>query len=325
MQEPFALLSLFLGGPGEMSRYGDGAIIQTDDRTALEFSGPFAVFRSQQTNHAATLRALLNAGQRPAAVMHAVMRATAAQWRNRAGMMMEAEAFESAYRDYSTALEHDPSDETTLDGFVGAAIAAHREDDAERRLRVMIQSRGVEPGPRVALAELLGIRGRFDEAVTVATDATRLAPSHPAAWEQLASLHTDRGDVDRLAPAVDILRRDFPQRAASWYFAASESFLRGDVAAALPLVRRAIELDANYADAYNLLGAIHGTAGDTSASRDAFRTSLRLDPRDAITYINLAQLEQADGQKDAAVSLFAEALSLDPNSVPAREGLARAK
>jgi Flp pilus assembly protein TadD len=141
----------------------------------------------------------------------------------------------------------------------------------------------------------------------------------------LASLHTDRGDVDRLAPVVGVLRREFPQRAASWYFAASEGFLRGDVAAALPLVRRAIELDANYADAYNLLGAIRGTAGDTSASRDAFRTSLRLDPRDAITYINLAQLEQADGQRDAAASLFAEALSLDPNSVPAREGLARTK
>ena len=321
MQEPFALLSLFVGGPGEMSRYGDGAIIQTDDRTALEFSGPFAVFGRQQTNHAATLRALLDEEHRPAVVMRALMSATAAQWRNRAGMMMEAEAFEAAYRDYSTALERDPSDETTLDGFVAAAIAAHREDDAERRLRMMIQSRGAEAGPRVALAELLGIRGRFDEAVAVATEATQLAPSDPAAWEQLASLHTDRGDVDRLAPAVGELRREFPQRAASWYFAASESFLRGDVAAALPLVRRAIALDANYADAYNLLGAIRGTTGDTSASRDAFRTSLRLDPRDAITYINLAQLEQADGQREAAASLFAEALSLDPNSVPAREGL----
>ena len=107
------------------------------------------------------------------------------------------------------------------------------------------------------------MRGRFDEAVTVATEATRSSrPEIPTAWEQLASLHADRGDVVRLAPAVDVLRREFPQRAASWYFAASESFLRGDVAAALPLVRRAIELDANYADAYNLLGAIHGTAGD---------------------------------------------------------------
>ena len=325
MQEPFALLSLFTGGPGEMSRYGAGAIIQTDDRTPLEFSGPFAIFGRASVNHAATLRTLLDDRQRPAAVTRALMGATASQWRNRAGMLMNAEAFDSAYRDYSAALELDSTDEATLDGLVSAATAARLEDNAERRLRSLIQSRGAEPGPRVALAELLGIRGRFDEAVTVATEATQLAPGGPTAWEQLASLHTDRGDVIRLARAVDVLRREFPQRAASWYFAASESFLRGDVAAALPLVGRAIELDANYADAYNLLGAIHGTAGDTSAGRDAFRTSLRLDPRDAITYVNLAQLELAAGRRDAAAGLFAEALSLDPNSAPAREGLARTK
>ena len=110
------------------------------------------------------------------------------------------------------------------------------------------------------------MRGRFDEAIAVATEATRLAPGDPAAWEQLASLHADRGDVVRLAPAVEVLRREFPHRAASWYFAASESFLRGDVAAALPLVRRAIELDPSYADAHNLLGAIHATAGDIGAA-----------------------------------------------------------
>lgn len=325
MHEPFALLSLFVGGPREMARYGAGAIIQTDDKTALEFSGPFAIFGRDRANHAGVLRALLNDGQRPAAVTRALMDANASQWRNRAGMMMEVEAFDSAYRNYSTALELDPTDGPALDGFVRAATAAHREDDAERRLRAMIQSRDAETGARVALAELLGIRGRFDEAVAVATEATRIAPGDPAAWEQLASLYTDRGDVVRLAPAVKVLRGDYPSRAASWYFAASESFLRGDAAGALPLVRRAIQLDANYADAYNLLGAIHGTAGDTNTSREAFRTSLRLDPRDAITYVNLAQLEMAAGQRDAAAGLFAEALSLDPNSAAAREGLAQTK
>ncbi len=156
MQEPFALLSLFTGGPGEMSRYGAGAIIQTDDRTPLEFSGPFAIFGRASVNHAATLRTLLDDRQRPAAVTRALMAATASQWRNRGEMLMDAEAFDSAYRDYSTALDLDATDETTLDGLVRAATAARREDDAERRLRAMIQSRGAEPRLRVKLAELLG-------------------------------------------------------------------------------------------------------------------------------------------------------------------------
>jgi spermidine synthase len=325
MNEPFALLSLFVGGPGEMSRYGAGAAVQTDERTALEFSGPFAVFGGVPANHAETLRALLDEGRRPPAVARALTGATASQWRDRGAMLMDAEAVGSAYRDYARALDLAPTDKATLDGFVRAAAAARQEDDAERRLRALIQSRAGEPAPRISLAELLGMRGRFDEATTVATEATRLAPGDPAAWEQLASLHADRGDVARLGPAVEVLRREFPNRAATWYFAASESFLRGDLAAALPLVRRAIELNASYADAHNLLGAIHATAGDIDTGRGEFRTSLRLDPRDAVTYVNLAQLELAAGQRSVAAGLFAEALSLDPSSAPAREGLAQAK
>jgi tetratricopeptide (TPR) repeat protein len=324
VREPSALLSLFVGGPAEMTRYAAGAPAQTDDRMALEFSGPFAVFAGITTNHAASLRALLDNHQRPPAIERALSGATAVQWRNRGAMMLAAEAFDSAYRDYTKAIDLGASDQASIDGFVRAAGAAHTEDDAERRLRQMIQSRPAEAVTRVALAQLLGTRGRFDEAVSIATDATMLAPTDASTWEQLASLHADRGDAAALGQIADVLRRQFAQRAASWYFAASARFLSGDVGGAAPLVRRAIELDSNYADAYNLLGAIQGTTGDIGAAREAFRTSLRLDPRDAVTYVNLAQLELAAGQHDTAADLFAEALSLDPSSGPARDGLASA-
>ena len=331
VRDPFALLSLFMGGPAEMARYAVDAAIQTDDRMALEFSAPAAVFAGGSANHAGTLRALLESGppkggpydsRRPPAVERALTGASAAQWRDRAAMMSGAEAFDSAYRGYAKALDLGASDATTFDGFVRAAAATRREDEAERRLRTIMQSRESEAAPRVALAQLLGMRGLFDDAVAVANEATRIAPADATAWEQLASLHADRGDAASLGRVADVLRRDFPARAASWYFAASASFLRGDVEDTLMLVRRALDLDPNHADAYNLLGAIRGTAGDLGAAREAFRTSLRLDPRDVVTYINLAQLELAAGQRQAAAGLFAEALSLDPNSRPAREGLA---
>ena len=323
LREPFALLSLYVGGPAEMSRYAAGAAVQTDDRMALEFSGPSAVFAGVSANHANALRALLGNGQRPPAIERALTAADATQWRDRGAMMIGAEAFDSAYRDYATALGLGASDTIALDGFVRAAVAARREDDAERRLRAMIQSRATEAAPRVALAQLLGMRGHFDDAAAIAVEAAKLAPADASVWEQLASLHADRGDAVSLGQVVDVLRREFPQRPASWYFAASATFLRGHVDEALPFVQRAIELDPNYADAYNLLGAIRGTAGDIGAARDAFRTSLRFDPRDPVTYINLAQLELAAGQRAVAADLFAEALSLDPSSPAARGGLAK--
>ena len=324
VREPFALLSLFVGGPAEMTRYAAGTAIQTDDRMALEFTGPFAVFAGTTTNHAAALRALLDNGQRPAAIERALTGATAAQWSHRGAMMLAADAFDSAYRDYMKALDRGASDKATIDGFVRAAGVARHDSDAERRLLAQMQSRPSEPATRVALAQLLGTRGRFDEAVAIATEATTRAPADASTWEQLASLHADRGDAASLGPIAEVLRREFPQRAASWYFAASASFLNGDVEGARPLVYRAIERDPNYADAYNLLGAILGTTGDIGAAREAFRTSLRLDPRDVVTYLNLAQLELTAGQRDTAADLFAEALSLDPSSGPARDGLATA-
>jgi spermidine synthase len=340
VRDPFALLSLFVGGPAEMARYAADAALQIDERIALEFSAPAAVFAGVSATHAGELRALLDGGgpprggpynggpydgRRPPAVARAIADASAGQWTDRGAMMVGAEAFDSAYRYYATALELGASDTTTLDGFVRAAAATRREDEAERRLRTIMQSRRSDATPRVALAQLFGMRGRFDEAVAIANEATRIAPADATAWEQLASLHADRGDAASLGRVADVLRRDFPQRASSWYFAASASFLKGDVDGALMLVRRAIELDPNHADAYNLLGAVRGTAGDLGAAREAFQTSLRLDPRDVVTYINLAQLEMAAGQREAAADLFAEALSLDPNSKPAREGLAGAR
>src|SRR6185503_13543546 len=210
LRERFALLSLYVGGPAEMSRYAAGAAVQTDDRMALEFSGPSAIFARVSANHASALRALLGNGQRPPAIERALTAADATQWRDRGAMMIGAEAFDSAYRDYATALGLGASDTIALDGFVRAAAAARREDEAERRLRAMIQSRATEAAPRVALAQLLGMRGHLDDAAAIAVEAAKLAPADASVWEQLASLHADRGDAVSLGQVVDVLRREFP-------------------------------------------------------------------------------------------------------------------
>jgi spermidine synthase len=325
VREPFGLMSLYVGGPNEMTRYAGEAPVQTDDRMALEFSAPLAVFAGGQTTHDATLRSLLDGARRPTAIEQAFARAGAAEWRDRGEMMMGAQAYETAFMDYASAVRRAPTDAAALDGLVRAAAAARRESDAESLLKSLTTTLAAEPAPRVALAKLLGARGRFDEAIDAAGTATAASPGDAAAWEQLASLHADRGDVTRLKRTVEVMRRDFPGRAASWYFAASERFLDGNVSEALPLAQRAVEIDPDYADAYNLLGAAHAESGQTAAARQAFRASLRLDPRDSVTYTNLAQLELADGQRAVAAGLFAEALSLDPGSVPARDGLAQAR
>jgi hypothetical protein len=56
MRDPFALLSMFVGGPAELESYGGTAAAQTDERMALEFSGPRAVNGAAAATITPTLR-----------------------------------------------------------------------------------------------------------------------------------------------------------------------------------------------------------------------------------------------------------------------------
>ena len=53
---PFALLSQFAGGPRELAQYGAHAPIQTDDRTALEYSAPRGIYGRSRDDNAAAIR-----------------------------------------------------------------------------------------------------------------------------------------------------------------------------------------------------------------------------------------------------------------------------
>jgi hypothetical protein len=162
-----------------------------------------------------------------------------------------------------------------------SARRRHAPRNRRRSVAALARVRAAVAGgtARGGWRRLLGSRGRLDDAVAVASDATRLFPADASAWEQLASLHADRGDAARLAPVVTVLRRDFPQRAASWwYFAASERFLAGDVAGAMPLVQRAIALDAGLRGRPEPAGRRYAETGNVPRREKAFSASLRLDP-----------------------------------------------
>ena len=80
----------------EMERYGAGALIQTDDRTALEYSAPRGIYgRSREDNAAADPRARRRAAAGGRATRS--HRATDAAWTSRGLMDLKAQAFANAY------------------------------------------------------------------------------------------------------------------------------------------------------------------------------------------------------------------------------------
>jgi tetratricopeptide (TPR) repeat protein len=323
--EPFAFLSLFVGGPQELTRYAAGAAIQTDDRMALEFSGPRALNHRTAGENASAIRELRDPRGGPPTIRRALSAAGAAEWRNRGAMMLKIESFATAYQDYLRALTLDPTDAATLEGLARPAIATHQEMEAIGRLKSLMVAHPRTPSIWVAASKLLAATGSSDEAMMLAREASNFAGSNSAALEQLASILADLGDVSELDAIVDRLEGLQPRPIAASYYAAAARFLHGQLQEGLRLAQHTIIVDPRNAAAHNLLGAIHATLGERDAARDAFQTALRLDPRDSATYTNLGQLELASASWSSAAGYFTEALSLDPRSAVALKGLSQAR
>jgi len=319
---PFALLSQFAGGPRDMERYGAGAPVQTDDRTALEFSAPRGIYGRSRDDNAAAIQAL--AVERPAVVRDIVERAADAAWTSRGLMDLKAQAFANAYVAFRQAVTLNSRSAAALSGLSDAAGGAGRLDEEREWLRE-IASR--DPGNamvRIELSRVLAVTGDVSGALQTASDALRLVPDEPRAAEQLASVLADAGDGGRLAPLADAMVARFPNRLEARYYRATALFLQGRPQDAIDAVREVVDGQPTHARAQSLLGAACAAIGRRECALAAFGAAIRGNPRDASGYVNAGIFSLSSGDPSAAVSYFASALTLDPSSKPARDGLAQA-
>jgi tetratricopeptide (TPR) repeat protein len=256
-------------------------------------------------------------------VREALHRATGADFRNRGLMLLRADGFRPAYQDFARALESNSSDAAALDGLTRSGALAKMLDDA----KALVTKLASEPGntaAKLTLSRLLASQGAFDESVRIPLALLQADPSNLAALEQLASVLSDAGDGERLAPVVARMMASAPGNTWSHYYAAALFFIQQRPGDALREARLAVEADPSNAKAHNLIGASLASLGDRDRARAAFEASLKADPRDPGTYTNLATLELEGGNVGRAKQYFAEALTIDPTSATARQGLANA-
>jgi spermidine synthase len=321
---PFAVVSMFVAEGEALKAWANGAPLQTDDRSRLEFSGPRSIFGTARDDNAADLRALAATSPRPAAVSAAFANATSDDWRDRGLMYLKADASRPAYDDLLKALETNPDDPVALDAFVRAAANLNRIGDAHAFISRLASNPARVPA-KLTLSKVLASQGNVDEAVRIPFTLLQENPSNVPALEQFASVLSDVGDTARLEPVVARLLQVAPKNSWSHYYAASLFFLQNRHDMALRAARNAVSIDPANAKAHNLVGAALASLGQSDAARTAFETSIKADPREPGTYTNLATLELHAGNRDLAARYFAEALTVDPTSQPARDGLASIK
>jgi spermidine synthase len=319
---PAHILSLFVAEGQPLADWAAGAPIQSDNRAALEFSGPQSIFGPSEADNASLLRRLQDEVSAPPLVANARSGASAATIRDRAWMLLQADAFRPAYEDFARAVEMDPTDTKALEGLVRAAAPLHRTADA-RTLLVRLAAEPSRISTKLALSRLLASEGAYDQAVAIPFGIVQADPNNVAALEQLASILSDLGDIERMRPVVARLRSVAPNSEAAHYYSAALLFMEQRVELAANEARRVIALNPSHARAHNLLGAALASLGQRDAARAAFQASLDADSRDPATYTNLATLEVQTGNPQLARRYYADALTLDPDNTAARDGLAQ--
>ncbi len=336
---PFGVLSLWGGGPRTIASIGAGVPLQTDDRMALEFSGPLAVYRTAGSSQVGLVRQLQTSTDVPALIERARAGAGAAEWRDRAAMLRKIHAFDAAYTDYAHAFSLGLFDDLTVSGLAQTAIPAGTVDDAVGRLTAALQIAPSSSVLRVALSKLQASVGQRDAAL-----ATAQAPEgkggpegkagndgkggdQVAILEQLAALYADSGDAASLARVVEQLQALRPEGTRTRYYAAAVRFMQGAFADALAKAKLASDADTDPSDIdpLNLTGDALASMGRFDEAQTAFEAALKRAPADPTIYVNLGLVALSKGDASRAEKRFAAALTLDPTFKPAADGLAQAK
>lgn len=318
---PFSVTSLFVAQGEALKAWAADAPLQTDDRSALEFSGPRSIFGMARDDNASALRELGARSPKPAAVAKALASATPEEIRDRGLMLFKSDAHQPAYDDLARALESIPNDTAALDGLVRASASLNRIYDVQTRLTKFSQDPS-HKAAQLALSRVLASQGNIEAAVRIPVDQLQANPADVPALEQLASILSDVSDTSRLEPVVQRLIKEAPKNSWAHYYAASLFFIQGRLDTALQAARNAVAIDPLNAKAHNLMGACLASMGQNDAARTAFETSIKADPKEPGTYANLATLELQSANRDRALKYFAEALTIDPNNRAARDGLA---
>ena len=325
--DPFSVLTLFVARGRDLQQYASTAPVQSDDALALEFSAPRAIYGRYRDANTGGLHQVAARAQAPSAVAALREMATAAQWRGRAAMQMEADAPDMAYQDLVQALRLAPADAETLAAYVGAAAASGHLDAAEAFLRDRA-AHADGPEVQIELSRVLATRGDTTGAAMAAQRAAALDPPNERALGQLVSTLTDGRNEPALAQLTGILLTSKPGRPVAMYAEMSLSGLRGDFTTAAALGERLTGTGGdteNAARYFNLLGIAYQSIGNYDGARRALEASLKIAPRAAATMLNLAYTELRSGRPGVAEKRFSDALFVYPTLAPALNGLAEAR
>jgi len=176
---------------------------------------------------------------------------------------------------------------------------------------------------RLAMADVLIRKARYDEAESHCKQVLKLRPSNAEAMMTLAHVYilTGRGPL-----AADYIKRAIeiePTSAMARLQLARVELYTGRPEQALTIVQEAIELAGEDSpEAYHLKGTIHRSLGQYERAAASFESALAADPAFSAAYMDLARTYLANDQREEAVELLKNYMKEQPAQAAAPAFLA---
>jgi Flp pilus assembly protein TadD len=174
------------------------------------------------------------------------------------------------------------------------------------------------------LGEALVREGRFDEAVGLFREATRLKPDYVEAYSNLGSALAALGQVEEAIAAHRKALLLAPDDASAYYNLGNALLRNNDLSGAAGAFKRALALDAVFYMAHGNLGLLLLQQGDLEGAEQHLQRLLQLEPQRAAGYMFLGDLRARQGRLEEAIGLYRQAMVLQPDSQEIADRLAMA-
>ena len=278
VRDTYTILSSALLTDAELDQFAGGAALNTDDRAVLEFRAP----RSIHANTTDANLAALSAARSSAAADTA----TAENHLHKAEMLVAAEAFQGAVKEFEAAIALDPGND----------------------------------GLRSAAANFYSGRGNYKRAIELLDMVLARGPKNVEALEKMAdALENDNNP--RLAEITDRLLATAPDNLNGLYHLATFRFYQGRVDEAIQLTKRVLEGDPGSVRARRLLAVSYDKTFQPDLADAEFRRAIEQAPDDYVSYNNYGVFLLGRNRAAEARDQFRRAIALNPENVQGFVGI----
>jgi Flp pilus assembly protein TadD len=160
---------------------------------------------------------------------------------------------------------------------------------------------------------------QYDQAIDAFTQAIRLKPDYPDAYNERGMAYDEKGEYDLAIQDYTQAVKLNPNYAEAYYNRGISYANKGDYNQAVQDYTHALKLNPNDADVYNNRRVAYANNGDYNQAVLDYTRALKLKPDDAGVYSNRGSAYQNNKQYEQALQDYDHALQFDPNAENARK------